>query len=205
VNIMNLKTTQADFYYRRHRQYVCLLFSIFLGFACSSSSSSAHPVERASRPTNQIDSRPGINQPNWALRSEREHREMYTNVQDAGFGWIRLYLPWNEIEVTQGVYNWGPYGAAVELAHDMGLSVLAVLSAPIPCWAAQPNCSGCRENPGGVAYECLPKDNKVFRSFASAAVRQLAGARNVSMILRQRVSEFYVASAVAWSGRDMVA
>jgi hypothetical protein len=28
----------------------------------------------------------------------------------------------------------------------------------------------------------------------------LAGVRNVSMILRQRVSEFYVASAVAWSG-----
>lgn len=146
-----------------------------LAFTCKNDETVLPPIESVD--TQRIADPPfGINQPNWALAPRDKQTEMYRNVQDAGFGWIRLYLPWNEIEIEPGVYDWGIYGDVIELAHDMGFSVLAVLSAPTPCWAARADCSPCAEVPQNPSHGCLPKNDKVFRSFAAAAVRELGGA-----------------------------
>ncbi len=52
----------------------------------------------------------------------------------AGFGFIRLELPWEQIEPQQGQLNWGLPDAIVQKATDRGLLVLFRLDRP-PNWS----------------------------------------------------------------------
>jgi len=49
----------------------------------------------------------GVNYPWWARMADASSQEMVARAADAGFGWIRLYLPWGLIERAQGTFDWG--------------------------------------------------------------------------------------------------
>ena len=125
-------------------------------------------------PQTAVTSMYGINYPWWARMDDGSSRQMATKAAEAGLGWIRLYLPWGQIERSQGAFDWGDFGRAIDNAHAAGLAVEAVLVHPTPCWAA----SSCiRQRPGGLQYVhcedrengCHPRLPEFFRLFARAA------------------------------------
>jgi hypothetical protein len=118
-----------------------------------------------------------VNYPWWARMDDASSRMMTKKAADAGFGWIRLYLPWGLIERTQSSFDWGDYGRAIDNAHAAGLAVEAVLVHPTPCWAA----ASClrRTSDGTLVVRCAERDNgcrptspRHFQRFAHAAARR---------------------------------
>ncbi|MDP2727649.1 MAG: hypothetical protein Q8P59_08905 [Dehalococcoidia bacterium] len=76
----------------------------------------------------------------WKLRRSMEM------IQESGARWIRLHVPWADVEGTaKGVYldrqgesNWDKYDRIVELAGEHGLNILARLDDP-PDWTRADN------------------------------------------------------------------
>ncbi|MBL5824658.1 hypothetical protein [Serratia fonticola] len=50
-----------------------------------------------------------------------------------GVSWVRENLAWNQVEVSEGVYNWEGFDAKVRKAHEQGLEILPIL-AYVPEW-----------------------------------------------------------------------
>jgi hypothetical protein len=55
-------------------------------------------------------------------------------IRGANAGWVRINLPWREINPEPDRWVWGPTDAVVRSARSQGLKVLAILSAA-PVWA----------------------------------------------------------------------
>lgn len=60
-------------------------------------------------------------------------------AQAMGIGWVRVYLPWEEIEPAPGEYHWEVYDVIVDRVVELGLYPLALVYGP-PAWAAVENC-----------------------------------------------------------------
>ncbi len=56
-----------------------------------------------------------------------------------GVGWVRIYLPWEDIEPVRGEYHWEASDEVVDRMVDLGLRPLALVYGP-PAWAAVDNC-----------------------------------------------------------------
>jgi hypothetical protein len=110
----------------------------------------------------------GINYPWWASIDDASTRQMYTKARDAGFEWIRVYLPWGHIEKKQGAFEWDVYAPSIGNAYAAGFAVEVVLVHPTPCWAA-PSCSPCNERDDNG---CRPANPIYFENFAYAAAKK---------------------------------
>jgi hypothetical protein len=55
-------------------------------------------------------------------------------IREANAGWVRINLPWREINPGSGTWAWGTADAVVRNARSQGLKVLAILSTA-PVWA----------------------------------------------------------------------
>ncbi|MBN1878177.1 MAG: hypothetical protein JXA33_28415 [Anaerolineae bacterium] len=60
-------------------------------------------------------------------------------AQTMGMGWVRIYLPWEDIEPFRGEYHWEASDAVVTRMVALGIRPLALVYGP-PAWAAAENC-----------------------------------------------------------------
>lgn len=70
-------------------------------------------------------------------------------AKEMGASWVRIYLPWEEIEPQPGEYHWEPYDAIVDRLIALELEPLALVYGP-PAWAAPENCGPISDT---VAFE----------------------------------------------------
>lgn len=80
-------------------------------------------------------------------------------VAEDGFGWVRLRVPWNEIEPEPGLYRWEVLQAALETCVHHDLQVVLLLDGA-PAWAVKPEDA---DNPLAP-----PHDVRDFGRFAEA-------------------------------------
>jgi hypothetical protein len=63
-------------------------------------------------------------------------------IRAANAGWVRITLPWREVNPEEGVWDWRTADEVIRSARDRNLKVLAVLSTA-PVWAGS-NANGTR-------------------------------------------------------------
>ncbi len=78
-------------------------------------------------------------------------------IEAAGFGWVRLDIPWAMVEPAPGQWEWAVVDRAVQAAHARGLRLLAVLAHP-PDWSP------------------LPPDPQTYAQYASAVAMRYGDA-----------------------------
>jgi hypothetical protein len=76
-------------------------------------------------------------------------------VREMGASWVRVYLPWLNIEREPGQYSWEPYDAVFDRLRETELKPLPLVYGA-PEWAAEDNC-------GPIS------DTLAFESFLEAA------------------------------------
>jgi len=81
-------------------------------------------------------------------------------MQSAGVGWIRLDFLWEDIEPTQGSFDFIKYDNIVKLLKEKGVNVLGILHYSAG-WASA---SG--------EWNCPPKDNALFVNYASKVIQR---------------------------------
>jgi len=67
-------------------------------------------------------------------------------VNEAGFGWVRIQLQWQELEPSPGNYNTVPYDTMIAAASGAGAKVL-VSVVKAPAWAAPSRPGALPEDP----------------------------------------------------------
>jgi uncharacterized protein YraI len=98
----------------------------------------------------------GMQVPNWGLDGAVQQ------VKGAGFGWIKLQIPWKDLEGSQGNIDWGTMDAMVNTISGGGMHLL--ISIPkAPAWA--------RPSGTDMSVEGPPADPNTYGRF----VGQLAG------------------------------
>jgi hypothetical protein len=60
-------------------------------------------------------------------------------VREMGASWVRVYLPWLNIEKSPGQYSWEPYDAVFDRLREVGLRPLFLVYGA-PEWVAEENC-----------------------------------------------------------------
>jgi uncharacterized protein YraI len=119
------------------------------------------PAAAAAPPVRSYPASPGsfgygMQVPNWGLDGAAQQ------VKGAGFNWIKLQIPWKDLEGSRGAIDWGSLDAMVNVVNGNGLSLL--LSIPkAPTWA--------RPSGTDMSVEGPPADPNTYASF----VGQLAG------------------------------
>src|SRR4051794_16666271 len=83
-------------------------------------------------------------------------------VQEAGFGWVRVQLQWQELEPSPGQYNTTPYDIIINAAANGGSNVL-VSVVKAPDWAAP-------SRPGA-----LPENTAAFQRMMAFLAKRYAG------------------------------
>ncbi|MEM7032043.1 MAG: hypothetical protein AAF629_20990 [Chloroflexota bacterium] len=88
------------------------------------------------------------------------------HVQSLGFRWIKVQMPWKEVEPYPGGYQWGRWDNLVDIYHRNGISVL--LSIPkSPDWA--------RPGDDDRSVEGPPADVQTYANFVAAVAGRYAG------------------------------
>lgn len=64
----------------------------------------------------------------------------YSKVSALGFGWIKTYISWNDVEATKGTFDYSHYDNTITQARANNLRVIALIWWP-PSWAAEPGAS----------------------------------------------------------------
>ncbi len=139
-----------------------VLWIVIAAFAATATDGAASGGCNAGAPCSAV--RYGVNQPPWGYLPP----DGFEQARAAGFGSVRLFLGWDQIEKQQGVYDWGAQGQLIHGAHAQGFSVIAVLK-DTPDWAAGSSCKGspsCISCPQNVKSAWPPRDPSYFRNFA---------------------------------------
>lgn len=92
--------------------------------------------------------------------SNRDLKKSLSLMQSAQVGWIRLDFLWEDIEPTEGKFDFAKYDTIVKLVKDQGINILGVLHYSAN-WA-----SSCEE------WNCPPKDNVLFVNYASKVIQR---------------------------------
>lgn len=74
----------------------------------------------------------------FGLGTHQNEASKYAMWAEAGVQWLRMDIPWSELEPTQGTFNWGGWDNAINTAESLGLRVLFVLGYT-PAWARPPS------------------------------------------------------------------
>lgn len=79
-------------------------------------------------------------------------------------GWVRILIPWSDLEQSQGVWNYNGMHAQLDLARDRGVKVFATLAYP-PSWR--------RRAASGVGSN-YPNDLNVWEDYVENCIREFA-------------------------------
>ncbi len=74
----------------------------------------------------------------WATVSEVIDYD-YPVAKEMGANWMRVFLPWFEIETARGEYHWDEYDAVFDRLGELGFDAIVVLYGA-PDWAAEQSC-----------------------------------------------------------------
>jgi hypothetical protein len=104
----------------------------------------------------------------------------FADFQSLGVKAIRVNLPWHDVAPSAdasakpafsasdpSAYNWGTYGATIDRAKELGMTVLVSLAAPVPVWATEAHAD--------TVTRPIPAE---FQAFAQAAAQRF-GSPNV--------------------------
>jgi GH35 family endo-1,4-beta-xylanase len=97
-----------------------------------------------------------------ASTSTTDYNAYAAQVKNVGASWVRLVVPWNNVEVNRGTYDWATIDPAVSAAQAYGTKMLLLLTGPAPPWA-----QGLPGNP--FSRSATPADPATFGAFAAAA------------------------------------
>ncbi|MFA7283620.1 MAG: beta-galactosidase [Candidatus Omnitrophota bacterium] len=97
---------------------------------------------------------------NYKYPGEKEIKKAVSLMRSAGAGWVRLDFLWEDIEPSEGSFNFEKYDNIVRLLTEQGICVLGILNYSTD-WA-----SSCGK------WNCSPKDNRVFLNYASQVIRR---------------------------------
>lgn len=78
--------------------------------------------------------------------------------------WLRVLIPWTQIETAKGQYNWGQTDMVINAATGRGLKVLGVIAFS-PDWA----------RPGGSYFTAPPDNAADYADFSKAVVNRYGG------------------------------
>ena len=81
-------------------------------------------------------------------------------IKALGATWVRYDIQWNNVEPTEGQFNWGDYDRVVSAVAASGLHSLVIIDYT-PSWAA---ISGCN------SFACEPASANTYGQFAAAVV-----------------------------------
>lgn len=95
--------------------------------------------------------------------TDEELAQALATMREMGMSWVRQEIRWDEVEATEGQYDWTAYDRVIGEANKSGLAVVVVLNRT-PQWARQPKEI---ENPLAP-----PQELSHFVRFASAAAEQ---------------------------------
>jgi hypothetical protein len=79
-----------------------------------------------------------------------------SHTHNLGFGWIRLQLPWKDIERSPGNLSWGNWDNVINAYNEAGLNILLVIT-KAPDWARPPD--------DNKSVEGLPDDPQTYANF----------------------------------------
>ena len=91
--------------------------------------------------------------------SDAELAQRLNGIASTGATWLRVDVPWTDVEQVRGQYNWSASDRVITAARTRGLNILAVL-AFTPSWA----------RPAGTTDKWGPTDPTAYAAFARAAV-----------------------------------
>ena len=77
----------------------------------------------------------------WFLPPELAGR---TKLHDAGALWTTVFLRWNQVEASPGVYDWSYWDQVLTALHDSGYEIVVTVLGN-PSWAADTTCGPIRE------------------------------------------------------------
>ena len=97
---------------------------------------------------------------NYKYSTPSELEKSIALIQSAGAGWIRLDFLWEDIESSQGDFDFAKYDFILTLLKDKGINILGILHYSTS-WA-----SSCKE------WNCPPKDNALFVNYASKVIQR---------------------------------
>lgn len=60
-------------------------------------------------------------------------------VKEMGADWIRVFLPWRDVEMSRGEYAWEEYDTVFDRIEETGMHAIVVIHAA-PDWAAEESC-----------------------------------------------------------------
>jgi hypothetical protein len=88
------------------------------------------------------------------------------HIQEIDFHWVKLQMPWNEVEPSPGDYQWVNWDPKIDAYHNAGLKVL--LSIPkAPVWA--------RPGDDDQSVEGPPSDPPTYANFVAAVTARYSG------------------------------
>lgn len=89
-----------------------------------------------------------------------------SNVQDLGLGWVKMQMPWKDVEFAPGEPHWGAWDSRIEAYHEAGINVLLVLT-KAPNWARP------ADDDRGV--EGLPENPQTYVTFVLSVTERYSG------------------------------
>ena len=89
-----------------------------------------------------------------------------SHIQTLGFRWIKVQMPWKEVQPSPEDFQWGHWDRLINAYHGAGLKIL--LSIPkAPDWARPPDDDKSVEGP--------PADPQTYANFVAAVAARYAG------------------------------
>ena len=91
------------------------------------------------------------------------------SIKDAGFGWVRLDLPWAQVEKRRGVYDFSVFDKFFSDIEAQGLRALVILAYGNPLYAEPGDKSPFASRVSTVGFR------QAYAAFSAAAVARYAG------------------------------
>jgi hypothetical protein len=105
-----------------------------------------------------------------------------TTAYNGGFRWVRIYIPWGDVQTTSSPdpanWNWGAVDAAINRAYQAGFSIL-VSFRNVPDWAnngVTPRDNACNGNNDNLDEDIPPASETYFKTFVRETVRRYTAA-----------------------------
>ena len=117
-------------------------------------------------PVNVPDYQVGV-QVQYSLDLNPDNQRIWMNdVNALGLGWMKQQVRWEEIEISQGEYNWAKLDLVLPIASEYGFKVLVSVVAA-PDWAREPGADLTEDGP--------PANLDDFANFLTAMMTRYPG------------------------------